>query len=388
MLTMFARLLTPPNRSFFLLGPRATGKTTWIQNQLENVGTRIDLLKSDLYLSYLQDPSRLRAQVSHVGSGWIVIDEVQRIPQLLNEVHSLLFESDNALKFCLTGSSARKLRRAEANMLAGRALTRAFYPLSIAEIGATADISRLLSFGSLPFVYSAPTDAIDILDSYLATYLETEIQQEAVTRDLPAFSRFLKIAALINGQTVTTTSIARDAGVKRPTVERYFQILIDTLIGSWLPAWQPRRKVREVVTPKFYLFDAGVVRVTQGRTRERVRDEEKGVLLETVIFNELKIALNVLSCGGALSYYRSSEKAEVDFIWHRGDTAVGIEVKASTRWRSEFGTTLTRLHSEGVITSCIGVYLGEYPEQHGPLKVLPIKDFVDELHQGNLLREL
>ncbi len=383
---MYSRDLTPPNRSFFLLGPRGTGKSTWLDQHLSAAALRIDLLKESTYLEYLANPEVLRNKVEALKSNsWVVIDEVQRVPALLNEVHSLLFDSKKTPKFCLTGSSARKLRRADSNMLAGRALSREFFPLTVSEIGPSVDIIRLLGLGALPAVYSDPKHAVDLLDAYVSTYIQTEIQQEAATRNLPAFTRFLRVAALMSGQTVNVTSLARDVGVKRPTVERYFQILVDTLIGFWLPGWQPRVKVREVLSPKFYMFDSGVARAILQRTRDKVRDEEKGPLLECVVLNELRAAMNILNCGGELSYYRTSEQSEVDFIWSRGDLVVGIEVKASNRWRSEFGRTLAHLKREQALNRCVGVYLGNEKQRAGVIEVFPLTQFADELRHGRVL---
>ncbi len=383
---MFSRILTPPDRSFFLLGPRGTGKSTWLDRHFSAGALRIDLLNESTYLEYLANPEALSRRIEALAAGsWVVIDEVQRVPALLNEVHSLLFKSKNSLKFCLTGSSARKLRRADSNMLAGRAVTREFFPLTVAEIGPAADVERLLAFGTLPAIYSNPKDAVDLLDAYISTYIQTEIQQEAATRNLPAFTRFLKIAALMNGQVVNVAGLARDVGVKRPTVERYFQILIDTLIGFWLPGWQPRLKVREKLSPKFYLFDAGVARAMLQRHRDKVREEEKGALLETVVLNELRSAMNTLNCGGELSYYRTSEQSEIDLIWSRGELVVGIEVKATHRWRSEFGRTLSRLHDQQVLTRCVGVYLGEDEQRAGPLSILSLTKFAEQLRDGKIL---
>jgi uncharacterized protein len=386
---MFARLLTPPKRSFFLLGPRGTGKSTWLKHHLRDAKLSLDLLRSDVYLRYLQNPGELRTQVAALApEDWVVIDEVQRVPELLHEVHALMFDSNHTLHFCLTGSSARKLRQAEVNMLAGRALTRSFFPLSLKEMDEKADIHRVLSFGALPAVYSSPADAVDILDAYVQTYLETEIQQEAVTRSLPAFSRFLKGAAIMNGQVVNVAGLARDVGVKRPTVERYFQVLVDTLIGTWVPSWQPRVKVREIASPKFYFFDPGVVRAILTRTRDALRDDEKGSLLEIMILNEVRVAMTSLNCGGDISYYRTTEQREIDFIWHRGTTAIGIEVKASTRWRSEFGSALSELHKEKVVSRCIGVYLGATRQTIGAIDIFPVEDFVSELQGGEILKSL
>ena len=383
MLTMFARNLTPPNRSFFLLGPRGTGKSTWLDQHFPHAALRIDLLKESIYLEYLANPEALRARAAAVpGESWIVIDEVQRVPSLLNEVHSILFETKGALKFCLTGSSARKLRRADANLLAGRALTRQFFPLTLSELGADADISRILAYGALPAVYSDPSNAIDLLDAYVSTYLQSEIQQEAATRNLPAFTRFLKVAALMNGQTVNVAGLARDVGVKRPTVERYFQILIDSLIGFWLPGWQPKLKVREQLTPKFYFFDPGVVRAIRGELRDPIESAERGSLLELLVLHELRAASEYLDVGGELFYYRTGAGVEVDIIWSRARHAFSIEVKAATEWKSEYSKASQELLDSGKVRAAYGVYRGDRAFQHGGVQVFPFDKFAKRLFAG------
>jgi predicted AAA+ superfamily ATPase len=182
--------------------------------------------------------------------------------------------------------------------------------------------------------------SIDFLDAYVENYIREEIQQEALVRNLDSFSCFLEIAALMNGQTVNIAGLARDAGVARPTAQGYFSTLVDTLIGFWLPAWRKRVKVKEVAASKFYLFDPGVARALAGRSREPLDGTERGFLLETRILHELRAAMSFQDTGGQLSYWRTPNGSEVDFIWSRGARAVGIEVKATAMWRGEHGAPL------------------------------------------------
>lgn len=376
---MFTRRLAPPRRSFFLFGPRGTGKSTWLRQAFP--GARwYDLLHSEVYLRLMAEPWRFRQEVEALPAGaWIVVDEVQRVFALLDEVQSLIARHPRRWSFALCGSSARKLKRMDANLLAGRVVNRSFFPLVWAELAGGVAVEDVLRFGLLPGVRSEPDAAVDILEAYAANYLREEVQQEALTRDLASFSRFLRVAALMNGQVVNVSNIARESAVPRPTVQRYFDVLADTLIGHWLPAWQPRAKVRESAHPKFYLFDCGVARAAAGRLRAPVHESERGPALETWVLHELRAHLAYADVGGDLAYYRTPSGVEVDFIWTGPEHAVGIEVKASAHWRRADGAALADLHARKVIRKAFAVYGGEHPLRDGPVHVLPIEDFLGRL---------
>ena len=188
-----------------------------------------------------------------------------------------------------------------------------------------------------------------------------------------------------NGQIVNVAGIARDAAAARPTVQGYFEILVDTLIGFWLPAWRKRAKVKEVASPKFYLFDPGVARALAGRVREPLDGSERGFLLETWILHELRAAVAFQNLGGQLHYWRTPSGSEVDFIWTRGDRAIGIEIKAATTWRGEYGATIKTLIADGVLTDGYGVYAGSSDLKDGPLLIRPINHFLRELADGKVL---
>ena len=315
------------------------------------------------------------------------MDEVQKLPSLLNEVHDALAAAPRRWRFALTGSSARRLRRDDVNLLAGRVVMRRMLPLTLAEAGGEPAADDLLRFGGLPLVRSERAGAarIDLLEAYVETYLTQEIRAEAVVRSLESFTRFLEVAALANAQVTSVASLARDAAVARPTVQGYFDELVDTLLGAWLPAWRPRAKVKEARHPKFYLFDTGVARALARRLREPIESAERGALLETLVFHELRACIAYSGCGGELSYYRTASGSEVDFVWVRGRRAIGIEVKATPRWRPEYGRALAELHRAGAVTGCYGVYLGEAPLQDGPVRVVPLHAFLRELARGRVL---
>lgn len=388
MLAMFTRRLALPPRSFLLLGPRGTGKTTWLRQQLPKAHWYNLLLDREL-LRLMRDPGAFRQEVEALPHGsWIVVDEVQKLPSLLNDVHDALASAPRRWRFALTGSSARRLRREDVNLLAGRVVTRRMSPLTAAELGRDVPVDDWLRSGGLPLVRSerAAAARIDLLEAYVETYLAQEIRAEAVVRSLESFTRFLEVAALANAQVTNVASLARDAAVARPTVQGYFDVLVDTLIGAWLPAWRPRAKVKEAGHPKFYLFDTGVVRALSRRLREPLDSAERGALLETLVYHELRAYVAYSQCGGEFSYYRTPSGSEVDFVWVRGKRAVGIEVKASARWREEYGRALADLHHAGVLTACYGVYLGDRPLQAGAITVLPLNAFLRRLTDGNVLR--
>lgn len=387
MLAMFTRRLTPPARSFLLLGPRGTGKTTWLRQHLPRAQWYNLLLDREL-LRLMRSPEAFRQEIETLPkAAWVVIDEVQKLPSLLNEVHDALSTSPQRWKFALTGSSARRLRREDVNLLAGRVVLRTMLPLSLAEMGSPPPVDELLRFGGLPLVRSEKSAAgkIDLLEAYVGSYLTQEVRAEAMVRSLEAFTRFLEIAALANAQVTNVASIARDAAVARPTVQGYFEVLTDTLLGAWLPAWRPRAKVKEVAHPKFYLFDCGVARALARRLREPLDAAERGVLLETLVFHELRAQIAYGTTGGDLAYYRTPSGTEIDFVWTRGKSAIGIEVKASARWRAEFSRALSELHAAGTIRRAYGVYLGERELRDGPVRVLPVTAFFGELARGRAL---
>jgi predicted AAA+ superfamily ATPase len=382
---MITRAQPLPARTFFLLGPRGTGKTTWLRQVLPDA-LWFDLLRTSSFLELSREPEAFRRQVEARAAGhWIVVDEVQRLPSLLNEVHALIAEHGRRYRFALSGSSARKLKRMDVNLLAGRAINRQFFPLTAAEVAFATPADRVLQFGLLPQIWTEPEFAVDALDAYVANYLREEVQQEAMVRRLDSFARFLQVAALMNGQVTNVAGLSRDAAVARPTVQGYFDVLTDTLIGVWLPAWRRRAKMKEVASPKFYLFDPGVARALAGRLREPLEGAERGPLLETWVLHELRAAIAFQGLGGELHYWRTPSGSEVDFVWTRGRRAVGIEVKAAARWRPADGAALRGLVEAGVLTAGYGVYTGSVELKDGAVRVLPLMSFLRRLASGDVL---
>jgi len=308
-------------KSHFLLGPRQTGKTFLVRQALRNIRV-YDLLDASVYLALSRDPTRLGQELTprdHV----VVIDEIQRLPELLNEVHRLI--EGRGIRFLLTGSSARKLRRGGVNLLGGRARTRYLHPLTSRELGAHFDLGRAVSRGTLPSIYFSD-DARADLEAYAGSYLKEEIVAEGATRNAPAFSRFLRVAAHSNATIVNFTNVANDAQVARTTVYEYFDILRDTLVLHELPAWRQSLKRKPIVSSKYYFFDVGVLGALQDRM-VRAGTPEFGLALETYLMHELVSYCDYVS-GERLAHWRSTSGFEVDFIL--GDhTAIEVKAKPS-----------------------------------------------------------
>jgi predicted AAA+ superfamily ATPase len=385
------RLLRRPDRSFFLFGPRGTGKSTWLQQELPEA-YRLDLLDASLFLELSRDPHRLEALIGNrVAGAWVVLDEIQKVPALLDEVHRLM--ELRRWRFALCGSSARKLRRGGANLLAGRALTLAMESLSAAELGAEFDLDFALNWGLLPFVRNEPDAAPDILAAYVNTYLKEELQAEGLIRNVPPFVRFLAVAGQINGQIVNAQNISREASVARSTVDTYFAILTDTLVGHILPGWRPGLKVREAAQPKFYWFDPGVARAAAGLLRDPADRQWQGLALETLIYHELRVYNEISGKHRPVSYYRTPAGVEVDFIVEtsrrRPNTPphiVAVEIKRAERWDRAWDKAMRALaEAPGVkVDRLIGVYCGSRRYEFDNVTVLPVVDFLKALFAGEI----
>ena len=381
---MYARFLPTPKGSVFLFGPRGTGKTTWIRDRFPAAAT-YDLLDTREALRLTKTPGDLYRELATLPPGsWAIIDEVQKVPDLLNEVHRLV--ETRGLRFVLSGSSARTLRRRGVNLLAGRAITTTMFPLVSVELDFQFDVAQALSHGTLPMALVGD-NPLDYLRTYAETYLVQEVQAEALTRNLGAFARFLEIAARQNAQPTNATSIARDAGIDRRTVQSHFAILADTLIGYWLPAWKLKPATRQVQQSKFYFFDGGVARALSGRLPYPPTQEERGPLMETFVLNELRAFLSYSGRHYRLHYWRSYDGAEVDVLCETAAGFVAIEIKAAARWDKRFNRGLHRVrqHLDPHETTCYGVYLGQRASLWDDVWVLPVLDFLKRLWQGEVL---
>jgi len=328
---MYNRLITigkQTGESFFLWGPRQTGKTTLIEERFKD-SLYIDFLDTAQFMKYQLKPSILYEEVNALLSKtgekslWCVIDEVQKVPQILDEVQRLMKNSN--IRFLLCGSSARKLRRTHANLLGGRALRFELYGLLSKETGKDFDLVRILNHGYLPKIYLSHHPQ-QLHKAYVLNYLKEEIIAEGIVRKLPSFSRFLEVAALGDAEQISYASMARECHVNETTIAGYFEILTDTLIGYFLPSYIKRPKRRVVHAPKFYFFDIGIVNYLAKRGTLEIGSPLFGKAFENWIFHELKAFLHYKDKSEELSYWKLSSSAEVDFII--GDMKIAIEAKA------------------------------------------------------------
>ena len=359
-------------KSHFLFGPRQTGKSSLIAHSLP--GVRLyDLLDSSLYLALSQNPGRIAQEVT-ADDRVVVIDEIQRLPELLNEVQRLI--EQRRIHFLLTGSSARKLRRGGVNLLGGRARTKSLHPLTSHELGKRFDVMRAIERGTLPSTYFSDDPRAD-LQAYTGLYLQQEIIAEGLTRNVPAFSRFLRIAALCNSTIVNFTKVANDAQVARTTVYEYFEILKDTLVLYELPPWRKSRKRKPLSSSKYYFFDVGVVAELQGR-EFRLGTSEFGQALETYVLHEL-LSHRDYTSGDPLRYWRSTSGFEVDFLI--GDHTA-IEVKAKANVSVQDLKSLRALAEENAFRRYVCVCLEPRVRRLGPVTVLPVGEFLSALWGG------
>jgi uncharacterized protein len=377
---MLTRLLKKPlelGKSFFLFGPRGTGKTTWIKNNLLQA-TYIDLLQTNTYLEFLANPGILEKYIPPNFSDWIVIDEVQRVPMLLNEVHRLIEEKK--YKFVLTGSSSRSLRKQGVNLLAGRALVYNMHPLTVQELGVNFDLQKSLHFGHLPAIFSEP-DPGAYLNAYVHMYLREEVMQEGLTRNAAAFQRFLEIASFSQGSVLNMAAIARDAMVKQKVVSSYFDILDDLLLGFRLPVFNKRAKRRVVNHPKFYYFDVGVFRILRPRSLLDAPEEIDGVSLETLFLQELRAINDYLELGYEIFYWRTQTGLEVDFVILGESGFHAFEIKRSAQVHSIDGKALRAFHEEFPQSKLHLLYGGERRLYLNNINAIPLVDALRELPQ-------
>ncbi len=373
---MYSRLIEPPkNKSFFLFGPRGTGKTTWVKSKFTKA-LYLDLLEAELFNDLLANPQRLEQLIPKHFNDWVIIDEVQRVPELLNEVHRLIEKS--RCKFILTGSSARKIRRKGVNLLAGRALSYHLYPLTAVELGKDFDLSRSSTYGQLPCVYTEENPKA-YLESYVKTYLEEEIQYEGLARNLGAFSRFLESASFSQGSVLNVSSVARDCSVERKVVENYFTILEDLLIAYRIPVFSKRAKRRLASHPKFYFFDVGLYRTLRPTGPLDLPEEIGGHAFETLLLQEL-LAINAyLRLDYNIFYWMTSNSMEVDFVLYGGKGIKAFEVKRTGRISGSMLKGLRAFQKDYPSAKLYFVYGGERRLRDGDIEILPIKDALKEL---------
>ena len=377
---LYKRMLEPPCQSFFLFGARGTGKSTWARENFPDA-YRIDLLDEGRYQMYLGNPSLVAGELNTRSPGeWVVLDEVQRLPGILNEAHR--FIEERGLRFVLLGSSARKLKTQGTNLLAGRAVRRTMYPFVPGELGPDFDLEEVLRFGSIPLVCGSP-DKADTLLAYVQMYLREEIRAEAIVRNLPGFTRFLPVAALFHARTVNTSAIARDSGTARTTVEGYLTILEDTLLAFRVPAFEARMRARERKHPKLYWIDPGLVRAVKRQLHD-VSQEEMGALFEGWIAVLLRTYMETRGLFESMSYW-SGGSTEVDFLLERQGGVIAVEAKAGSTYQTGLLRGLRALAALPNLEKRVLVYQGERPLRTSDgIEVWPVSAFLDWLESGAL----
>jgi uncharacterized protein len=366
-------------KSVLLLGPRRTGKSTLLRFEFSQCPTW-NLLESATYRKLTSDPGILRRELLSfkIKPKFAIIDEIQRIPELLNEIHLMIEEDD--LKFILTGSSARSLRKKGINLLAGRARTKYFHPLVSSEIGRSFDLLKALNYGLIPSIYLSNTPQED-LEDYVGTYLKEEIAAEGLLRNLPSFSRFLEVAATCNGQLVNFTSLASDAAVKRSTVVDWFTVLNDTLLIHELPSFGKTTIRKAIQTSKFYFFDLGVARYLSGILPVGAKGKDFGNSFEHFIFLELQAAKSY-GYIKTLHFWRSTSQFEVDFIVNE---SIAIEVKSYANVDLKDLKGMNALAEEKFLKRKILICTIENSQLMGDVEIFPWRKFLEMLWAGDFV---
>lgn len=367
------------NESFFVWGARQTGKSTLLKT-LYPGSLWFDLLQTDVFMRLHRNPSQLREIIiAAKPTAPVVIDEIQKIPALLDEVHWLI--ENQGTRFVLSGSSPRKIIRSQANLLGGRALRYELFPFVSSEIPGFSLI-RALNHGLLPRHYLAQSPA-KLIESYIGNYLRDEIMAEARLRNVTSFARFLEVAAFSNGEMVNFSNIASESGTSAPTVKEYFQILEDTLIGRFLQSYQKKPKRRVIRAPKFYFFDIGIVNYLLKRGKIEYGSETFGNAFEHFIYHELIAHSHYSGVQYPLHYWRTASQIEIDFVL--GDHQVAVEVKATKNATPRHAKGLKSFAEEYVVKKQILVTNDPFPRQMGNILVLPWNLFLQQLWAGEII---
>jgi uncharacterized protein len=377
---MFNRILKLPlqgSNSIFLFGPRGTGKTSYIKAHVAQ-SIYLDLLDFSTYTALSANPNRLQNLIPPAYSDWIIIDEVQRIPELLNEVHRLI--EHQKYKFILTGSSARKLRRGGVNLLAGRALTYTMHPLIAQEMAEQFTVVAAVKYGLLPAVIGHE-DPKKYLESYVQTYIREEVLQEGLTRNIGAFTRFLEVASFCQGQVLNVSEIARELSLNRTVVNSYFDILDDLLLSIRLTPFTQRAKRRMIAHNKFYFFDAGIYQTLRPMGPLDSPEEAEGAALETLFLQSLSAVNDYYELGYKIYFWRTLAGDEVDFVIYGPRGLHAFEIKRSATVTSKSFKGLKHFGSDYPEATLHLLYLGTQREYHGSITVTPMAEALKQLPQ-------
>lgn len=375
----------PKNKSFFLFGPRQTGKSTLIQERFTKNIWRVDLLLNDIFLGYSRNPSLFRQEaqekINNEKIKYIFIDEVQRLPELLNEVQYLMQEFK--CKFILTGSSARKLKRGGANLLGGRAIQRFLFPFTYHEIKDNFKLEDALFFGTLPpIIGKTNKEKIDILNSYVNTYLREEIQLEGIVRNLGGFSRFLDMSCSQFGELTSYSEIARECGLPVRTVQSYYEILEDTLIGFKLEPWRKSIRKRLSAHPKFYFFDNGIVNAVTKRLTAPIDPGLRGKLFEQFVILETYRIIYYKQSEANIFFWRTNHGAEVDLLIEKhGKLLAAIEIKGSSNISGSHLSGIRAFKEEKPNVPAYIVCLAKNKYKLNNVIILPWQKYLEELEE-------
>ncbi len=376
---MYNRLFkVTKNQSFFLFGPRGCGKTYFVKKYFPKA-LYLDLLDSNIYIDFLANPSRLENLIPKDFNDWIILDEVQKIPALLDEVHRLI--ENKKYKFVLTGSSARSLRKKGVNLLAGRALTYHMHPFIAQELKEDFNIKKALEFGLLPMIYSENIDPKKYLKSYVQTYLKEEVLQEGLTRNLSAFSRFLEIASFSQGSVLNMSEIGKDAAISRKMVESYFQIIEDLLLGYKINVFTKRAKRKTISHPKFYFFDVCIYKTLRPKGPLDIDTEIDGAGLETLFLQSIRAINDYLDLEYEIFYWRTQDKKEIDFILYGPKGFFAFEIKRSQFFKKQDFTALKAFSKDYPSAKLYFLYTGQRNEVYEDINVVSIDWVLKNLHQ-------
>jgi predicted AAA+ superfamily ATPase len=376
---MYARIFNPETTSsYFLFGPRGIGKTSWLKENYPKA-IYIDLLKSEVYNSLRVRGDRLWDLIPKSHKGPVIIDEIQKLPSLLDEIHSHMNEFRGKFQFIMTGSSARKLRKAGVNLLAGRARVQNFYPLLAQELGDDFKIRKALTTGMLPetWVFEDPQE---YLESYLQVYIDQEVRLEGLVRNVDDFARFLEAASLSQATVLNISNVASDAGVPRKTVQTYFEILEDLLIAYRLPVFQKKAKRELIKHDKFYFFDVGLFQVIRPKGILDSTSEIGGAALETLVLTHIKAINDLKHLNYDIAYWHTKTHQEVDFVLYGERRLIAIEVKSSSQIRDKEIASLKEFHADYPKAQLLFVY-GGATKKVGDIQFVAASDFLTNIEK-------
>ncbi len=381
------RYFNEPAMSYFIFGPRGTGKSTWLSMKYKNNSLYIDLLSPDVFRRFSARPERLEHLISgNPEAQNIIIDEIQKVPELLDVVHKVI-ENNRGLRFILTGSSSRKLKRGGTDLLSGRAANKTFHPFMASELGNTYNFEKSLTFGLLPLVTNSISPA-ETLNSYISLYINEEVKMEGIVRNIGDFNRFLEVISFSNGSLLNTSEIARESQVGRKAVENYISILEDILLAYRIPVFSKSAKRQLINHQKFYFFDAGVYRAIRPAGPLDSPQEIDGIALENLVLQNI-LAWNAYNGNGNRIYFwRTKSGTEVDFIVYGRDTLTAIEVKNSDSIRSQDLRPLRSFLDDYPVAECLFLYRGSEKLKIDGIKCIPCEDFLSKLVPWKTISEI